>query len=570
MSVVLGVGPPCNHDPSAALLVDGRLIAAAEEERFTRLKHATDQLPLHSVRYCLQAAGLKPEDVEAVAYAWCPAACRRARWPYAARMSPTSLHAARKILTKSGKINQFKEQLVRETLIASGIDPRRVKISYVEHHIAHAVSSTLFSGFKDTAFMSVDGSGEFISMLLGEVRDGRLIKFKELYNPDSLGFFYSTITEYLGFRSNDGEYKVMGMAPYGDPNKADLSRMIRKTSDSFQVNNDYVWVIESKRHRSDLMYSRKMVEEFGPPRQGEGLSEPYIHIAAATQKIFEEIALSMVERYLAGPLKRHKTLCLAGGCALNVILNQRFLSNPLVERLFIQPAANDAGTSLGAAAYTAQEMGDAIEPMAHSYAGPGFEPDQIQAVLEKSGLPFKRCDDPVEEAAELLARGEILGWFQGRMEFGPRGLGNRSILGNPTLAGTSRKINTLVKFREPWRPFCPSILEEQAPEILGSAHPSPYMTIGFPVSPAWKKKIPEVVHVDGSARPQTVDSKRNPRFYALLKSFHRRSGVPALINTSLNRKGEPIVCTPEDAVKTFTGCGLRWIFIGDFLVSKPS
>jgi len=568
MSVVLGIGPPYHHDSSAALLVDGKLVAAVEEERFTRKKHATDQLPLQSVQYCLQSAGLRPEDIEHVAFAWSPSACQRAKWFYAADMLPTSLYAARKAISKARKVNRHREHLVHQTLVQSGVNPDRVKIAYVEHHLAHTASSYLFSGFQEAACMSLDGSGEYITGLLSEAKEGRIRKIKEFYSPNSLGLFYSTVTEYLGFESHDGEYKTMGMAPYGNPGKIDLSFMIRPTASGFKVNNEHVWVVESKRYRPDRMYSRQFVDWFGPPRQEDGLAEPYTHLAASTQKALEDIVIHLMEAYLSDSLQRHKTLCLAGGCALNVTMNRKLLMHPLVERIYIPPAAHDAGTTVGAAALVAEALGERMAPMTSAYHGPAFEPDDIRRVLDHSGVSFRACDDAVEEAADLLARGEVIGWFQGRMEFGPRALGNRSILGNPSVKGTRDTINAIVKFREHWRPFCPSVLREHAAEIFQAKQDSPFMTLSFLVQDRWRSRIPEVVHVDGSARPQTVDASTNPRFYALLRRFYQKTGVPLVLNTSLNRRGEPIVCSPQDALTMFAGCGLQHLFLEDFLVSK--
>lgn len=567
MSVILGIGPPATHDPAAALLVDGRLVAAVEEERFLREKHARDRLPLHAIRYCLQAAGLSPSDVEHVTFAWCPAACHRAKWHYAADLLGTSLHHARKVLTKARKINQVKARIVQETIAQAGLSPR-VRVHYVEHHLAHAASAAFFSGFGDTAFMSIDGSGEMITALFGEVRDGRFRKFKEVYNPNSLGLFYSTVTEYLGFESNDGEYKLMGMAPFGDPSKADVSCMIREADGAFKVDNDYVWVIEPKRHRPGVMYSSKMVERFGPPRTGDGLGEPYVHIAAATQQRFEQLAVRMVERHLAEPLRRHGRLCVAGGCALNVILNKQLLLHPLIKQLFVPPAANDAGTPLGSAAVVAHELGEPTQPMVTAAWGPEYAADEITAALAAANVRYERISDPAETAAELVARGDVVGWFQGRMEYGPRALGNRSILGHPAKAGTKDKINAIVKFREIWRPFCPSVLAEDAPEIFEPSQDAPFMTIAFPVREAWRSKIPEVVHVDGTARAQTVTAAGNPLYHRMLQAFKRRTGLPVIMNTSLNRRGEPIVCAPADAVAMFLGSGLDYLCIGDFLASK--
>ncbi len=276
-----------------------------------------------------------------------------------------------------------------------------------------------------------------------------------------------------------------------------------------------------------------------------------------------------MENYLGDILKSNGgKLCFAGGVALNVKLNKRLLEHPLVRHLFVQPAASDSGTALGAATYVANELGEDVKPMSHVYLGPEYTNEVIREVLGKYRIPYEQPSDIIERASELLARGEIIAWFQGAMEYGPRALGNRSILASPQVEGISDEINSRIKFREKWRPFCPSILQEYAKDILGTDHPSPYMTFSFAVNDKWRGRIPEVVHVDGSTRPQVVDENTNPRFYSLLKSFHKKTGLPVLINTSLNRRGEPMVCSPQDAINMFYGSGLEYMALGDFLIRK--
>jgi len=417
--------------------------------------------------------------------------------------------------------------------------------------------------------MSIDGAGEFTSTLFAKGEGGRIIKIKEIIRPDSLGRFYSTVTAYLGFRVHDGEYKVMGMAPYGDPGKIDLSHIVRYSPETFWTNDDYVWVTRSRRYDKNKVFSKKMVKEWGPPRQGDGLAEPYIHIAAAAQKTLEDVTIALMEYYLGDILKTNGgRLCFAGGVALNVKLNKRILEHPLVKRLFVQPAANDSGTALGAATYVARQLGENIEPMRHVYLGPEYTDQQIQQVLHRYRIPYEYHRDIVEPVAELLAKGEIVAWFQGAMEYGPRALGNRSILANPAVKGISDEINARIKFREKWRPFCPSILKEYAEQILGTDHPSPYMTFSFTVTEEWRRKIPEVVHVDGSVRPQVVERQTNPRYYDLIERFRQKTTLPVIINTSLNRRGEPMVCSPEDALRMFYGSGLTYLAMGNCLVKK--
>ncbi|MFA6321080.1 MAG: carbamoyltransferase C-terminal domain-containing protein [Candidatus Omnitrophota bacterium] len=566
---VLGFGGPFFlHDPAAAIVVDGKVAAAAEEERFIRDKHAVGKPCVRSIEFCLKEAGITPADIDAVAFPWSFDALNKKKWPYAFKTLFSEPSRAYKAISKSGKQCAQTRKAVFDLLKHFGIDLPPEKIFFVEHHLAHAASAYLLSGYDDAAIMSIDGSGEFTSTLFAEGKAGRIKKIKEIDLPDSLGRFYSTMTAYLGFDPNDGEYKLMGMAPYGDPSKVDLSFMISTDGRSFKVNPDYVWPIRSRRFTKDAMIPRKLVERFGPPRKGDELDEPYIHIAAATQKIFEDIILKLMGYHLGGSLMTCGKLAYAGGCALNVSLNRKLVENPLVKDMFVQPASHDAGTPLGAAVYAANMLGDRIEPMKDAYLGPSFSNAQIEQALKRSDISYKKSANIEEDVAQLLAEGLVVGWFQGRMEFGPRALGNRSILGNPTIPGTSDRINEMVKFREKWRPFCPSILREHAKEILGRDIDAPYMTLSFHVTKEWKSRIPEVVHVDGTMRPQTVSSSGNPRFYKLLKLFFGKTGVPVLINTSLNRRGEPMVCSPEDAVNMYLGSGLDHLAIGDFLVTR--
>ena len=564
---ILGIGTPFPHDPSAALIIDGKVVAACDEERFVRKKHALDMLPVNAVKFCLQKAGIGPEEIDCVAFPWSNEAYNREKWAFAERTFFTKPGRAIKAITKASGRCRSKEKKVRQTLLESGIT-HNPEVFFIEHHLAHASSAYHLSGFKDAAIMSIDGSGEFVSTLFAEGRKGKITKIKEFIIPDSLGLFYSTMTEYLGFVRNNGEYKLMGMSAYGDPSKCDLTGIISYNKKSFSVSDDYVWVSRAIRDKADRMYSRKMVKRFGPAREGDGLTEPYIHIAAATQQELEEATIGLMETYLGHILKKHGNLCFAGGCALNVRMNRKILAHPLVKNLFVQPASNDSGCSLGAASYLANEFGEVVEPTPTVYLGPSYTNDEVEEALKRRGVAYERPADIITAAAELLSKGEILGWFQGAMEWGPRALGNRSILAHPAMPGISDEINAKIKFREKWRPFCPSMLAEDAPEILGSDHPSPYMALSFDITEKWRKRIPEAVHVDGSGRPQTVTEKDNPRFHRLLTAFKGKTGLPVLINTSLNRRGEPVVCSPDDALEMFYNCGLTYMAINDFLIHK--
>jgi carbamoyltransferase len=456
---------------------------------------------------------------------------------------------------------------LRETLRALSIDPERVEVDYVEHHLAHAASAYHFSGFDESAIVTFDGMGEVTSSMFALGSGSRIDKIYEIQKPDSLGLFYSSMTDYLGFEVADGEYKLMGMAPYGDPSGVDLSGIVEVRDGDMRLDLDYVWSDRTKRWPG-RKFGRKLVERLGPPREGDSADEPYIHVAAATQRMFEDTALALIDHHLGAHLERVRSLCFAGGCALNVSLNRRLIEHPRIDRLFVAPGSADSGLALGAAGYAAARRGAQVRPMRHAYCGPEFSGEAIAKELDSLRIAYRRVPDPVTEAADLIARGEIVAWFQGRMEWGPRALGNRSILGHPGRPGTADDINERIKYRERWRPFCPSILEEHSAEILGSKHPAPFMTYAFQVTPEWRERIREVVHVDGSLRPQVVSAAANPRFHTLITEFHRRTGLPCVINTSLNRRGEPMICTPRDALNMFYGSGLEHLFLEDVYVCK--
>ena len=567
--IILGLGCAFEHDPAAALIVDGRVIAAAEEERFTRDKHAVDQLPIHAGRFVLEQAGVTPGELDAVAFPWCADAYRAGRWAHARRSLRSKPSHAYKAFAKTASRRRRTLGKALRTMRALDV-PDATELVCVEHHMAHASSAYHVSGFENAAILSIDGKGEFTATLVAEGRGGAIHKIAEIVEPDSLGLFYATVTDYLGFQHHDGEYKVMGMSAYGDASRAPIEPLIQLGSGAYRINDDLVWVRKQRRWRGHR-YSQALVDLWGPPREGEGLAEPYIHIAAAAQVALEDAVLALIDHHLPDLLRRNGgRLCLAGGCALNVRMNRRILDHPLVQELYVPPSPGDAGTAVGAATWVAHERGDKIVPMLHAYHGPSYGEPEIRAVLERFRIPAEwlGADGAVERAAELLAGGEILAWFQGRMEFGPRALGNRSILGNPSIPGTSDEINRRIKFRETWRPFCPSILADEAPAILGSEHASHFMNLSFRVSDEWRTRAPEIVHVDGSCRPQTVRREFNPKFHALLEEFRRRTGLPVLINTSLNRRSEPMVCSPEDALAMFYGCGLEHLMLGDFYVTK--
>ena len=570
--IVLGLGGAVGHDPAAALVIDGKAIAAAEEERFLRDKHAKGKQAEFAAKFCMKFAGIKPSHVQVVAYPFAPISIfGPARWHYAMR----HWYAPDRAFTALVNGNRRFRRNVREVYAALdrlGIDPKRIKFVPVEHHLAHASSAYHLSGYRDAAILSVDGVGEYCTTWFGYGEGGAIRRVKEFHSPDSLGGLYGAVTEYLGFEMLDGEFKVMGMAPYGDAKRIDVSSLLQWSERDFRVNTSLVNCIGRRRYKKNgkgTYFSPKLIDMWGPAREGDEIDDPYVHIAAAVQQQLEQVLLALTKHYLGDHIARTRRLCYAGGVALNVKANQRLISQlPAGGELFVQPAASDSGTALGAATYAAHQCGDSIEPMEHAYLGPQYSAEEIETVLKKRGVKYERCASITDTAADLLARGEVVSWFQGRMEFGPRALGNRSILGNPASRGTAEMINAQIKYRERWRPFCPSMLDHAAPDILQTQHPSPYMTFTFDVAEHWKARIPEVVHEDGTARPQIVTARSNPRYYELLKKFEVRTGIPVLLNTSLNRRGEPMVCSPDDALNMFYGSDLKNLAVGDFLVKK--
>ena len=573
--IVLGLSGAVSHDASAALLVDGELVAAAEEERFIRDKHAKGRQALNAARYCLQQAGIRPDQVDAVAYPYAPIGLGSpARWHYAARHWYAPDRALTALFDGNRRYRRNRRQalaMLGDLGFAAGSAP----FVPVEHHLAHASSAYHLSGFDGkVAILGLDGRGEYATTFFGYGEGGRIHKLTEFYEPDSLGGLYGAITEYLGFEMLDGEFKVMGMAPYGDPDRFDFSRLLRCDGRRLRVNNRLVNVVGLRRHKrggKGYFFSPELARWLGPPREGDAIDEPYIHYAAAVQRLLEETALKLVQHHLGPVLAQGGKLAYAGGVALNVKLNQRLMALPQVEQLFVQPAAGDAGTAIGAATYVAATAGDAIKPLQHVYLGPDYSTEECLAACAAHGAEphYRRLENTVATAADILAAGNPLAWFQGRMEFGPRALGNRSILGNPSHPGVAERINAQIKYRERWRPFCPSVSDRVAADIIGTDHPAPYMTFTFDVAPHWKNRIPEVVHEDGTARVQIVSAASNPRYHALLDAMAERTGNAVLLNTSLNRRGEPMVCSPKDALDMFFGCDLEYLILQDVLVTKP-
>lgn len=543
------------HDAACCLLAGGRLIAAAQEERFSRLKH-DPRLPVEAFRFCLAAGGLGISDLDAVAYYESPVAkLSRQIWSGVAEEAAGVL---------GGLDPRLPELAIRERLGWDG------PLLLFDHHRSHAASAFYFSGFEEAAILTVDGVGEWATTTYGRGSGAAIERFAEVAFPHSLGLLYSTLTSFLGFRVNDGESKVMGLAPYGRPCLADRlgSLVASGPGGAYTLDLAYFDFVSGRRMDSDAL-----AELLGGPRRtpGEAITPFHCDVAASLQAVLETVLLEKV-RWLHGRAGA-ADLAMAGGVALNCVANGRIRREGPFARLFVQPAAGDAGGCLGAAALAHRELtGErpARPALADVRLGPRFAAGEVAALLAATGLPaadFRgREPELVAAVAERLARGEVVAWFRGAMEMGPRALGARSLLADPRHPGMRERLNRLVKRREGFRPFAPSVLAERAGEHFDLDHASPFMLETCRVvSPL---ALPAVTHVDGSARPQTVSAEVDPRFAALLAAFERRTGCPLLLNTSLNLAGEPIVCTPAEALSLLGRAPIDALALEDFVIER--
>ncbi len=548
------------HDAACCLLKDGVLIAAVEEERFSRNKHDPG-IPKRAFNYCLEEGGLTIDQIDCVVYYEEPAKkLARQLW-----MKLPGLPSDRKVLARLDPRRPERE--IREVL---GYDGR---IEYVGHHEAHAASTFYYSGFKEAAILTVDGVGEWDTTSYGLGRGDDLDILETVEFPHSIGLLYSTITGYLGFEVNEGEYKVMGLAPYGKPRHVDLIRklIINQPGAQYQLDMRYFDFTSFKR-----MYSDEMVSLLGhPPRQRRTeILDFHKDLARSLQYVLEEILMDKIT-YLH-EVTGMENLCMAGGVALNCVANGRIKREGPFKRLFVQPAAGDSGGALGAAAIAHKRLTngktESLSTLRHAYLGPAFSSEEVASFIESTGVQAQdfraREAELVEAVAQRLAAGKIVGWFHGRMEFGPRALGGRSILADPRGDSMQDRINSIIKQRESFRPFAPAVLEDRAAAHFDLDHPSRYMLETCQVkSPI---KLPAITHVDGSARVQTVDGDANPRFARLLRAFERLTGCPILLNTSFNLNYEPIVCTPADALICFIRSGLDVLVLEDYLIDRSA
>ncbi len=552
------------HDAACCLLRDGELIAAAEEERFSRVKH-DPRLPWRAFRFCLEQGGVTLSDVDCVAYYESPVK-KLSRQIWMALHPEASDAIRRRFLNRLPDHVGRVEREIRSTLGYAG------RLEIFEHHQSHAASSFFYSGFEEAAVLTVDGVGEWATTTFGRGAGAAVEILEEVHFPSSLGLLYSALTSYLGFEVNDGEYKVMGLAPYGKPRYVDQVRKLvtRGEGGQYDLNLEYFDFL-----RRDRMYSDRLVELFGaPPRPPESeLLGFHQDVARSIQWVLEEILLDEVT-YLQAQVPS-RNLCMAGGVALNCVANSRILRDGPFSELFVQPAASDAGGCLGAAALAHVRLtGErpAQRRLTHMYWGPASPVDDIAGLLAGTSLHALdyrgRPEALLEATVDRLAAGKVVGWFQGRMEFGPRALGARSILADPRDGEMRDRINALVKMREGFRPFAPAVLGDRASEHFAIDHPSPFMLETCQVTSPFD--LPAITHVDRSARLQTVDPESSPRFAALLARFADRTGCPILLNTSFNMRGDPIVCTPEDALLCFARSRIDALVLEDFIIDRES
>ncbi|MFN0279634.1 MAG: carbamoyltransferase [Pyrinomonadaceae bacterium] len=540
-------------DSAAALIKDGELIAAAEEERFSRVKHHSG-FPYKAIEFCLDQAGITLKDVEHVGHYWKPWILRRKAMQAAkSAFISRDMFKARADRGIAQVSNSYLGMFRHPKRLREHFGPSDFKFHYIEHHQSHAASAFFVSPFDSAAILTWDGTGEDTTTLFSRGRDNKLEVLKRIRLPHSLGQFYSAVTNYIGFDMFSGdEWKVMGLAAYGKPKYVDFFREKVLTTNG---SGDFRFNIKVLDHHlaKHYQFPDAIVRELGPARiPGEELREHHWDVACSAQKALEETALYLVKKI--HEMTGEENLCMAGGVAFNSVMNGRIFHETPFKRFFVQPAAGDAGCSLGAAYYVWHQI--LARPrkfvMKHAYWGPGFTNDECRAALDDARLKYETLEDDVllPRLARMIADGAIIGWFNGRMELGPRALGARSFLADPRRADMREILNHKVKLREWFRPLAPSMHEESGREVFGVEHHDPFMITVIGVDDAYKSKIPAVVHVDGTARPQMVSREANPRYWNLINEFKMITGIPLLLNTSFNVQ-EPIVCTPQDAINTF-------------------
>ena len=560
---ILGVYPVSHefgHDTGAAIVSNGKIIAAAEEERFTRRKHDTSA-PRNSIAFCLNYAKLGMDDIDYIAVPWSPKLWLKYKMMHKQTdffhnildflVFPVRSHPARFRKKASLLSSYFDYDYFNQTLEKfSPLPP----ISYYEHHRAHAATAFYASNFDSASIVTVDGQGELNSTVSWKGNGSKISKLREEPVSNSLGYFYHYATQYLNLGFN-GEGKTMGLAPYGSPD-AEMEKKLRQHMDA--KGGKWYNITKMMPDQSVLGFPKRSNEDI--------MGANYRNYAFHVQKMLEEAMLRVVEDAVSSSGERK--LCLSGGVALNCTTNSKILESGMVDDLFVFPAASDGGSPVGAALECASENGEKVNfRLEHPYFGPEFSDAEIENALKRFGLKYEECKDISGTVGELIHKANVIGWFQGRMELGPRALGNRSIIADPTNSKMLEKVNN-VKQRESWRPLAPSMLFEAKDEYLENARDSPFMILSFTVKKEKRKEVPAIVHVDGSTRPHTVKRAVNRKYYDAIKAFENSGGVPIVMNTSFNVGNEPVVCTPEDAIRTFYSSMLDYLAIGSFLVKK--
>ena len=581
---ILGINA-YHGNASAAIVCDGRLVAAVEEERFNRVKYAAG-FPAQAIRYCLKEAGLTLSEIDHVAVPRNPYARLGTKLFYALRM-PSFARERAKVLVKFKGIPEALAQ-------AFDVDPKKIAATFhrVEHHQAHLASSFYCSPFERAALLSADGLGDFASTMWGTGNGSRMKIDGAVAFPHSLGLYYSAVTQYLGFLKFGDEYKVMGLAAYGQPEQLEKFRDIARfdpdsRNNGFKLGLDYFvhhrtgpemsWAEADKTPVLGKMFSEEMERRLGPIRStDQPLEQRHRNLAASLQARLEEVYLGLLKKLSART--GMKAVCLAGGVAFNCVANGKIFDATPFEQVYVHPAAGDAGLAVGAAFYVWHQILGKPRSfvMDHAYWGPGYSKDEIRRAIDSNGLKEDGCavaelneQELMKQAASIVADGKILGWFQGRAEWGPRALGNRSIVADPRRPEMKEVLNQRIKHREIFRPFAPSILAEDAGEYFEKSHPSPFMTLAYAVRPEKRATIPAPTHVDGTGRLQTVTREANPRYHALISAFRDLTGVPVMLNTSFN-DNEPIVCRPQEAIDCFERTKMDALVLGDFLITRPS
>jgi len=575
---ILGINA-YHGNASAAIVCEGRLVAAVEEERFNRVKYAAG-FPSQAIRYCLKEAGLELKDIDHVAVPRNPYARLGTKLFYAMRMRSF----ARDRIKVLAKFKGIPEALAQ----AFDTDPAKVAAEFyrVEHHKAHLASAFFVSPFERAALLSADGLGDFASTMWGSGTGNRMKIDGAIAFPHSLGLFYSAVTQYLGFLKFGDEYKVMGLGAYGEPEQLDAIRnIVSAHGDGFRLGLEYFthhrtgpemsWAEADKTPTLGKIFSEEMEKLLGPKRNPqEPLEQRHKNLASALQARLEEIYLGMLKKL--SERTGLKAVCLAGGVAFNCVANGKIFDTTGFEQVYVHPAAGDAGLAVGAAYFVWHQILGKPRSfvMDHAYWGPGYTRDEIRRAIDANGLAQNGCrveelaeDNLMQRTAAIVADGKILGWFQGRAEWGPRALGNRSIVADPRRPEMKEILNQRIKHREIFRPFAPSILAESTGEWFEKSHPSPFMTLAYSVRPEKRDKIPAPTHVDGTGRLQTVTREANPRYWSLIKAFDRLTGVPVVLNTSFN-DNEPIVCRPEEALDCFQRTQMDALVLGDFLITR--